>query len=153
MRKRMDLMAKAGELDWSELKKSDEEYDHTPTALWAADMYGGGKEGVDPLNKSEKRLKEGEVPYRPTDEEIRAAVMRNAQRQPTDEEMFGHLVPTEEQVQKAEDDWDTTFTGWYEAAQEDAFDEGDTAAEWNGREPLTKGMSEEELAKWRMHTD
>lgn len=148
-------MAKAGELNWDELYKSEEEYKHTPTALWAADMYGGGKEGVDPLNKAEKILKDGEVPEKPTNEEIAKTIMYGTDkpgiRQATDEELFGHLVVSEEQVEKAQKDWDNTFNGFYEEANKPIT--GDTAAEWNGREPLTKGMSEEELAKWRMYTD
>ena len=71
------MSKKFGELNWDELKKSDEEeYIHEPTALWAADMYGGGKQGVDPLNKSEKLLKDGEVPKSQSDEEIAEYILR-----------------------------------------------------------------------------
>lgn len=144
------MSKKLGELDWSEdLTKSEKEYKHIPTALWAADQYGGGKEGVDPLDKSEKRIKEGEVPYRPTDKEISDAVMHNAQRQPTDEEMFGKFVVTEEMAKAAQEEWEGRLT---KSLTHPKIGD-DTAAEWTGREPLTKGMTEEELAKWRMHTD
>lgn len=141
---------KLGEINWDEdLTKSEKEYKHTPTALWAADMYGGGKEGVDPLNKSEKRIKDGEVPHKPTDKEISDAVMHNAPQQPTDEELFGAGVVTEEMVKKAQEEWDNKLN---QSLQHPKIGD-DTAIEWTGREPLTKSMSEEELAKWRMHTD
>ena len=93
-------MAKFGDLKWDELEKSEEEYVHKPTALWAADMHGGGKQGVDPLNKAKPRLEKGEIPYQPTNEEITKTILHNAPKQPTDEQLFGHLVVTEEQMQK-----------------------------------------------------
>lgn len=37
-------------------------------------------------------------------------------KQPTDQEMFGHLIPSEEQIQKAEDKWNNTFN-WLQEAQ------------------------------------
>ena len=149
------MMAKIGELNWDELTKSvKEEYKHEPTALWAADMYGGGKEVVDPLNKAEKRLKDGEVPRKPTNEEIAKIIMhgidRKGIRQATDEELFGHLVVSEEMAKAAQKEWDNKLNAFYEEANKSIT--SDTANEWNGREPLTKGMTEEELAKWRMYT-
>lgn len=147
-------MPKAGELDWSELNKAEEEYKHEPTALWAAATYAPN-EGVDPLiGDAEPINKKGEVPRKPTNEEITKAIMHGTNqkgvRQATDEELFGHLVVSEEQVKKAEAEWDNTFNGFYEEANKPVT--GDTAAEWNGREPLTKGMSEKELEAWRMFT-
>lgn len=149
-------MAKAGELNWDELHKSvKEEYKHEPTAPWAASMYGDGKEGIDPLNKSKKRIKDDEIPVMPSNEEIAKTIMHGTDkvgvRQATDEELFGHLVVTEEMAKAAQEEWDNKFNAFYEEANKPIT--SDTASEWNGREPLTKGMSEEELAKWRMYTD
>jgi hypothetical protein len=42
---------------------------------------------------------------------------RPVPRQPTDEEMFGALVPSEEQVQKAEKQWSGSFNNWLAEAQ------------------------------------
>lgn len=142
------MSKKLGELDWSELKKSDEEYNHKPTALWAADKHGGGKEGVDPLNKAEKRLKDGEVPYKPTDEEIANAVMYNAPKQPTDAEMFGHLVVTEDMIKAAEDEWAGKMN-----KSLTHVDIGDTEEEWGNGESFNKSLSREELEKRNMFTD
>lgn len=142
-------MPKAGELSWDELYKSKDEYKHKPTALWGAMASGGKTGGVDPLNKAEKKVKDGEVPEKPSDEEIRAAVMHNAPKQPTDEEMFGHLVVTEEMVKAAQEEWENKMNKSLQHV--DIGD--DTAIEWTGREPLTKDMTEEELAEWRMYYD
>ena len=143
-------MAKLGELNWDEdLTKSEKEYKHTPTALWAADMYGSGKEGVDPLNKAEKRLKEGEVPYRPTDKEISDAIMYGASSQPTDEEMFGGGVVTEEMVQKAQAEWDNRMNKSLTHVNIGEEDDG----EWANGESFNKSLSPEELAKRNMHVE
>ena len=145
-------MAKAGELDWGEELEKSDNYVHTPTALWAADQHGGGKLGVDPLNKAEKRIKEGEEPYRPTDEEIAAAIMHGAQRQPTDEEMFGHLVVSEEQVAKAKDEWDNTLQGFYDAARKPVLKKSEDDVDWGSGKSFNSTLSDEERLKRNMHT-
>jgi hypothetical protein len=43
------------------------------------------------------------------------AMLGNAPRQPTDEEMFGRFVPSEEEIQKAESKWGNTMN-WLEEA-------------------------------------
>ena len=40
-------------------------------------------------------------------------IMSGTPKQPTDEEMFGHLVPTEEQVATAKKKWESTISGFY----------------------------------------
>lgn len=144
-------MAKAGELDWSELKKSDEEYKHTPTALWAA-AISGGKEGIDPLNKSEKRLKEGEVPRKPTNEEIRKAIMHNAPKQPTDEQLFGHLVVTEEMVKAAEEEWNNSMNKAFDDMKAPITPKEEQEAEWADGKSFNESLTREELEKRNMHT-
>lgn len=147
-------MAKAGELDWSELlNKSEEEYKHKPTALWAAQMSGGKAGGVDPLNKAKPRIKEGEVPYRPTDEEIRKAVIHNAPKQPTDEELFGHLVVTEEMVKKAQQDWENKMNSTFDAMKAPIISEEDQDHEWGTGKSFNESLSREELEKRNMYTD
>lgn len=146
-------MAKAGELDWSEELQKTDNYKHTPTALWAADQHGGGKQGVDPLNKAEKRIKDGEVPYRPTNKEISDAILHGIQRQPTDEEMFGHLVVTEEQVAKAKADWDNPLQGFYYAAMKPVIPEEEQELEWGSGKSFNSMLSDEERVKRNMYVD
>jgi hypothetical protein len=149
----MDTMAKAGELDWSELKKSDEEYNHTPTALWAADKHGGGKEGVDPLNKAKPRIAEGEVPVMPSDDEIAATILHNAPSQPTDEQMFGHLVVTEEQVQKAEKEWANSMNKAFDDMKAPITPTEEQEHEWADGKSFNESLSREELEARNMYTD
>ena len=44
------------------------------------------------------------------------AMLGTPPKQPTDQEMFGHLVPNEEQIEKAESKWNNTFN-WLQEAQ------------------------------------
>lgn len=40
-------------------------------------------------------------------------VLRDVPKQPTDEQLFGHLVPTEEQVEAAENAYNSCISGFY----------------------------------------
>jgi hypothetical protein len=40
-----------------------------------------------------------------------------SKRQPTDQELFGHLVPTEEQIKKAEDEWGNGLNNFFREVQ------------------------------------
>jgi hypothetical protein len=40
------------------------------------------------------------------------AMLNSVPKQPTDEEMFGHLVPSEEQVNKTEQGWSNSINSW-----------------------------------------
>lgn len=46
-------------------------------------------------------------------ENLAKAILAGAPKQPTNEEMFGHLVPTEEQVQAAKEKWENQISGFY----------------------------------------
>lgn len=89
-------------LDWSDLMK--------------------GKVGEEhPLSKPVTpgpTLMKGEIPRRPSDEEIRKAVLSNAPKQPTDQQMFGRFEVTEEQAQKAQEDWNSQFTRFFRSKHE-----------------------------------
>ena len=136
----------------SDLTKSKKEYKHTPTALWAADQ-AGGKEGIDPLNKGEKRLKDGEVPYRPTDKEISDAVMHGISRQPTDQEMFGKFVVTEEMAKKAQDDWENKANKAFDEMKAPIVSKEEPTPEWGEGESFNKSLSRKELEERNMFTD
>lgn len=153
-------MPKAGELDWSDLHKSKDDYIHEPTALWAADMYGGGKHGVDPLNKAKPVNAPGEVPRKPTDDEIAEFILKGRDikgnlplGQPTDEEMFGHLVVTEEQLQKAEHDWENKLNDFYKAAQEPIVPSEEQKLSWGEGSSFNDTLTEEERLRRNMFTD
>lgn len=95
-------MAKAGELDWSDLHKGDVGKPEHPLAK--GDVKGANK----PVKATkEELLKEAEF--------ILRGFLQKGLRQATDEELFGHLVPSEEQIEKAEN--------WYENGMNEAFKE------------------------------
>src|ERR1700675_4959883 len=58
-------------------------------------------------------LQKGEVPRKPSDAEIRGYIMKDAPKQPTDQQMFGHLEVTEEMAKKATHEWETRFTKFF----------------------------------------
>jgi len=149
-------MAKPGELDWSELLQKSDDYTHEPTALWAADQYGGGKHGVDPLNKAKPVNAPGEIPKEPSNEEISEYILKGTQapgvRQATDEELFGHLVVTEEQFKKAEEDWNNTLNNFYKAAQAPVVPEDKQDSEWGDGSSFNSALTEEERLKRNMYT-
>ena len=127
-------MPKIGELDWSELMKGNV---GEPEAAQSRPVQARG-----PLNKMEK-------PPMPSDEEIRKAVLEGAPQQPTDEQLFGHLVPTEEQVQKAEREYENKFNDFFNEVKK-PVDPQDNPWEF-GRGSVMDELSEEERLKWNMH--
>jgi len=94
-------MTKAGELNWDELKKNDD-YKHNPTALFV-----NNPTGIAPKGEAAPRLAKGEVPRKPTDEEITKAILHNAPKQPTDEQLFGGGEVSEEEAAKRQQEWET----------------------------------------------
>jgi hypothetical protein len=149
-------MPKFGELDWSELKKSKDEYEHKPSALWAASIHAPNQ-GVDPLKKDAGPVnKPGEVPTKPKNEEIAKAILNgwvnSPQAQWRDDEHLKKEIIDEANLAKHKRNWEENPGAVFEQMQKDSKI-GDPVEEWNGREPLTKGLSEEELIKWRMSTD
>lgn len=144
-------MAKAGELDWSELKKSDDKYRHTPTALWSA-VPGAG---VDPLNKAEKILKDGETPYKPTNEEIAKAILHGANRpgvgQWKDEDELHKEVVSQAQAEKMQKNWENTFQSFYEAGKA-PINEEEQDCDWGTGKSFNSTLSEQERLKRNMYT-
>jgi hypothetical protein len=61
-------------------------------------------------------------------------MLGNPPKQPTDEQLFGHLVPSEEAIQKAENSWNNKMS-WLEEAQRPISarfnSEQDEAAYWD----------------------
>lgn len=82
------------------------------------------------------------------------AIINDTPRQPTDEQMFGHLVVSEEQVQKAEQAWNGVFNKFYDSSAEplekqDSIDN----LEWGNGKSFNDSIEEEELQKRNMHVE
>jgi hypothetical protein len=132
-------MAKAGELDWSELHKT-------------------GQVELDPLSKQYSRPVKKDyhkTGTKPTEEDLKKDVeyiMKGwhgtGEAQWKDEDHLHVELVTEEEAKALQDEWENRLN---KSLQHPKIGD-DTASEWTGREPLTKDMSEEELIKWRMFT-
>lgn len=145
-------MPKFGELNWDELKKSDD-YEHEPTALWAADKHGGGKQGVDPLNKSKPVLAKGEIPRKPTNEEIASYILKGASNQWKDEEHLHKEIVSEEQAEQLQKDWNNSIDNFYKAAQSPVVPEDKQSEEWGEGASFNDSLTEEERIRRNMFTD
>jgi|SRR5581483_10898945 len=100
------------------------------------------------LRNSGPTLKKSEVPRKPTDEEIRKAILEGAQQQPTDEQLFGHLVPSEEQVKAAEDQWNNCFKKFFHTNHK-PVESQDLSKSWGSRGPIWKEKLTEEEERIR----
>ena len=80
------------------------------------------------------------------------SIIDSTPKQPTDEEMFGYLTVSEEQLQKAEDEWNGRLGGFYEAAAE-PLEKQDSKEnlEWGSCKSFNDDIEEEELQKRNMH--
>lgn len=146
-------MAKAGELNWDELKKSDD-YKHTVVPLWVNDPSSG----IAPKNPNAKPLlKNDQVPDKQSDEEIAEFILRGSQapgvRQPTDQELFGHLVVSEEQVERAKAEFENrmqnTIAKLHTPIVGKTYEEEDA---WASGKSFNETLSKEELIKRNMFT-
>lgn len=147
-------MAKAGELQWDELlTKSDKEYKHKPTALWV----NNASLGVAPKGDAKPLLAKGEVPIAPSNEEVTKEIMRGMDapglRQPTDEEMFGALVVSQEQIDAAEKAFETKIADFYSMASKPLTGKTEELDEaWGTGKSFNSTLSKSELAKRNMFT-
>lgn len=125
-------MPKAGELDWSDLMKGN---------------VGEPEAALSRPVKTGPVLQKGEVPVRPSDEEVRRTIMAGALRQPTDEEMFGRYVVTEEQAAAAKAEWENRFTNFFKTKH--APVESQDPKAWGSRGPIEKETLTEEEERIR----
>jgi len=124
---------------------------------WSDLMKGKVGQPADPLSRPVAVgpvLKKGEVPRRPSDLEIRKAILGDqkdvfgnpVQAQPTDKQLFGHLEVTEEMAKKATQEWEGTFTKFFRTNHEPI--EKSQATEWGNRGPVDQNdaskLTEEE---------
>jgi len=123
-------MFKPGELDWS-------------------DLYSGKVgEPEHPLSKpvtAGPTLRKGEVPRRPSDEEIRRVILSGAPPQPTDEQLFGGGVVTEEMAKARQDEWNSVFTKFFKSKHPPVEK---SSKDWGSRGPVNQNdpseLTEEE---------
>jgi hypothetical protein len=67
-------------------------------------------------------------------------------RQPTDQELFGHLVVSEEELAKREADWNNLLIEWECLVKSAKVDENQDE-EWGNGKSFNSTLSEEELAE------
>ena len=82
------------------------------------------------------------------------AIINDTPRQPTDEQMFGHLFVSEEEVLKAEHAWNGFFNKFYDSSavpleKQDSIDN----LEWGNGKSFNDSIEEEELQKRNMHVE
>ena len=76
------------------------------------------------------------------------AILAGVPKQPTNETLFGRLVPSEEQVVAAEKDWENKIGGFYEEAKK-PIESVNKSSEWGNCKSFKDQLSEEELAEYR----
>ena len=150
-------MAKAGELDWSEELNKACDYKHVPTALWAMDQAGGKEGGIDLLNKAKKINEEGEIPRKPTDEEIANYILKGVignehVGQWRDEDHLHKEVVTQEQAEELQKNWENIFQNFYDAANA-PVNQSNQEEDWGTGKSFNDSLTEAERLRRNMHTD
>jgi len=154
-------MPKAGDLDWGNLFKSEEE----PTTLRKSNEHVPGAQHNTVMNhKVNERPatpvnKPGEVPRRPSNDEVASFIlggMNDARyRQATDEELFGGLVKSQEELDAMDKDWENTLNKWHESAAAPIEDQSALEnKEWGSEiKSFNDSLTEEELQKRNMYVN
>lgn len=137
--------------DWSELLEKKEDYQHTPTALWATQQSGGKAGGVDPLNKSQKINKDGKEPYRPSNEEIAKFILKGLGNtaQWKDEDHLHKEIMSEKDAEEMKKAWENSIQGFYDAARTPIIKDQKTV-DWGSGKSFNSTLSEEERLKRNM---
>jgi len=114
---------------------------------WSDFMKGARGEPEHALSKPVKVgtvLTKGEIPKKPSDEEVRKAILEGAPKQPTDEQLFSHLVVSEEQVKTAETKWENLFNDFYKSVRQPVENQAPNKS-WGSRGPIeNETLTEEE---------
>jgi hypothetical protein len=116
---------------------------------WSDLMKGKVGQPEDPRSKpvvTGPVLRKGEVPRRPSDAEIRGFILKDMPKQPTNQQLFGHLEVTEEMAKKAREEWESTFTKFFKSKHEPI--EKNQKPDWGCRGPVDQNdpsqLTEEE---------
>lgn len=148
-------MAKAGELNWDEELTKSDNYQHTPTALWAADNSGGKQGGVDPLNKAKKINEDGVEPYRPSNKEVSEYIMKgfadSAQGQWKDSEHLHKEIVSEAEAEEMKKNWENGINNFYKTANAPVLKE-EKEVDWGSGESFNSTLTDEERFKRNMYT-
>lgn len=142
------MSKRLGDLNWDVLEKSNDNYEHKPTALWSATK----SQGIDPLNNSEPILKKGEVPVRPSNEEVASYILNGANNQWKDSEHLHKEIVSQEQAEQLQKDWSNSLDNFYKAAQAPTIPEAKQELEWGSGKSFNESLTEEERLKRNMYT-
>ena len=123
-------MPKAGELDWSYLEE-----------------HGHVERPEHPLSKPLKKTSTGKEAINDQFDGLATSIIADTPPQPTDEQLFGHLVPTEEEVKKAEYEYENRIRLGYEEALKPIDPEHDKR-EWGVCKSFKDSLTEEELKQY-----
>jgi hypothetical protein len=111
-----------------------------------------GKGPVTEKKKVDPDSEEGKKFFSDLSKSILSGSKTNGFRQATDQELFGGLVVSEEQVQKAEQEWDNQLNGFYEeAAKPLGKQDPKDNAEWGSGKSFNDDLASEELEKRNKH--
>lgn len=106
-----------------------------------------------PLSKSFKKGEPNKGGNEVTQEElikealdiVKGAHTDKRVRQATDEELFGHLVVSEEELEKSEIEWKEKIQKWYEEARKPIQQKPDDLKAWANGRSFNDSLTEEEL--------
>jgi hypothetical protein len=97
---------------------------------------------VDPNSEEAKKLFEA----------LAKAIVKDTPKQPTNEELFGHLVVPEEKLQKAEEEWQNKIGDFYkEAAKPLEKQDSRENLDWGNGGSFNDSLTPEELAERNKH--
>lgn len=122
-------------LDWSDWKGKAHEPEHP-----LSKHIPRGLKGADVVRDA---LTKGHLP-----------VMLDAPKQPTDEQMFGHLVKSEEHIRAMEEKWEKGFEEGFDklkAPIDNLNKSSVTDKEWTPGKSFNSLLTEEERAERNMH--
>ena len=140
--------------DWSDFyeDKKEETYVHRPSALWVNDS----SVGVAPKsNTAEPTLKKGEVPRKPSNEEIANYILKGVKSGPLgqwkDSDHLHREVVTEAQAKELQKNWENAIDNFYKAAQSPVNPQKQDT-DWGSGKSFNSTLTEEERLRRNMFT-
>jgi hypothetical protein len=124
-------MARAGDLDWSNLTKGKV---GEPEAAESRPLSKNSHKGGEKVTKEDLLTDANK---------IITGFLSKGIAQATDEQLFGHLVVSEEQIKKSEEDWTNTFNNFFNQVNKNV---DNIDHEWGDGKSFNSKLSEQELA-------
>lgn len=144
------IMARFGELDWTELTKTGivEQDPLVKAQIAALNLSKWDKETPTPI------LKKGEIPRKPTNEEIAKAILSNigGAAQWKDADHLNREVVSQEEAEALEKAWHDSINGVQKASQAKIGKPVDDDS-WGSGKSFNSTLTPEELVKRNMCTD